>query len=104
MGGYLKGEPYRLERGLIELPHSIAWYEQALFGNKIQRFRAEAASRVGDKSSCCSNFLNETLPWFIEVLIQDGIYFIKDYPNHNIASWLRVSYYKVTKKFHIVFF
>jgi hypothetical protein len=92
MSGYLKDEPYRLQRGLIELPHSITWYEKALFGNKLERFRTEAASRVGDKSTCCSNFLKDTLPWFVEVLIQDGIYFIEDFPDHNISRWLIVSY------------
>jgi hypothetical protein len=87
-----KGEPYRCERGLVVLPFSIPWYEQKLFGTKLAQFRTEAASRDGDKSTCCSNFLNHLLPWFVEVLLQDGIYFILDFPDHNISHWLRVRF------------
>jgi hypothetical protein len=90
MAGFKKGEPYRLERGLVVLQHSLDWYERKLFGNKIATFRAEAAARVGDKSTCCSNFLNDIIPWFVEVLVQDGIYFIVDFPDHNVSRWLRV--------------
>lgn len=90
MAGFKKGEPYRLERGLLELPNSIAWYEKKLFGNRLTLFRAEAASAHGDKSTCASNFLNCIIPWFVEVLVQDGIYFIVDFPQHNVSRWLRV--------------
>ena len=90
MAGFKKGEPYHCERALLELPKSIGWYEKKLFGTKLDRFRAEAASMDGDKSTCASNFLNHTIPWFVEVLVQDGIYFIIDFPDHNLSRWLRV--------------
>ena len=91
MAGFKKGEPYYLERGLVLLPYGIPWYEEKLFGNKLQVFREQAMSRDGDKSTCCTNFLNYIIPWFVEVLVQDGIYFIIDFPGHGISSWLRDS-------------
>ena len=35
MAGFKDNEPYHLERGQVELPHPIAYYEVQLFRDKI---------------------------------------------------------------------
>jgi hypothetical protein len=49
---------------------------------------AESASRRGDKSNCATNFLFKILPYLINTVIQDGIYFIKDFPTHEFSRLL----------------
>jgi hypothetical protein len=44
---------------------------------------------VGDKSSCCRKFLNQVLPFLVEVLVQDGIYLVREFPNHPMSNYLR---------------
>jgi hypothetical protein len=36
-------------------------------------------------------FLNYLLPYFVEVLVQDGVYFVKDFPDHPMSQYLKVS-------------
>ena len=91
MAGFKNGEPYHLERGQVVLPHSITMYENMLFGDKFTDWRDEADSEDGDKSTCCFSFLNGLLPWLIEVLVQDGAFFIHDYPTHPLSNWLKNS-------------
>jgi hypothetical protein len=35
-------------------------------------------------------FLNLMLPWFVEVLVQDGAFFIHSFPNHPVTNFLKV--------------
>ena len=86
MSEFKDNEPYHLERGQVELPRPISWYEVQLFGDKISNWRAQAGSDDGDKSTCCSNFLNEIIPWFVEVLVHDGIFFIDDFRDHGFQT------------------
>jgi hypothetical protein len=30
------------------------------------------------------------LPWFVEVLVQDGAFFIHSFPNHPVSNFLKV--------------
>ena len=36
----------------------------------------------GDQNICPQNLLFETLPFLAEVVIQDGMYWVRDFPNH----------------------
>ena len=90
MAGFKNGEPYHLERGQVALPYAIGWYEQRLFGAKITNWPHDAERDDGDKSTCCSNFLNGIIPWFVEVLIQDGVFFIIEFQDHPLSHWLKV--------------
>jgi hypothetical protein len=91
MSGHHKGEDsYFVPHLLLPLPHSTAWYCRKLLPN-LQLGRQQANSCLGDKSVCCDKFLNHVLPYFIEVLVQDGVYFVKDFPNHPVLQLLKVS-------------
>jgi hypothetical protein len=92
MSGHKRGEDsYFVPRALVPLQYSIAWYCTKLLPN-LGLWRQQSRSRGGDKSICCDKFLNHVLPYFTEVLIQDGIYFVKDFPNHPISQLLKVRY------------
>jgi hypothetical protein len=56
----------------------------------LRSWRQQANSHGGDKSVCCNKFLNHILPYFIQVLVQDGVYFIRDFPNHPMSALLKV--------------
>jgi hypothetical protein len=91
MAGHKRGEAYFVPRTLIPLgPHGIDWCCDLLLP-KLQRWRREARSIQGDKSTCCQKFLNHLIPYFVEVLVQDGVYFIKEFPNHEVSHLLKVS-------------
>ena len=95
MSGHRKGEEtYFVARTQVPLQHSVEWYCGRLLP-KLQEWRQQALSREGDKSTCCQKFLNEILPYLIEVLVQDGIYLIRDFPNHPMSHMLMVSFYYV---------
>jgi hypothetical protein len=90
MAGFRKETPWFVPRVKLPLEFDISDYERWLLPT-LPTLRAQAATRHGDHSSCCDNFLNETLPFLIEVLVQDGIYFIVEFPNHPMSQLLKVS-------------
>jgi hypothetical protein len=90
MAGFSKEEPYFVPRTMLTLLHPIEVYERLLLPD-LADWRVEAASVGGDKSSCCDKFLNHVVPFLVEVLIQDSIYFVRDFPEHEISQWLCVS-------------
>jgi hypothetical protein len=49
-------------------------------------------SDVGDHSKACSTFLTKVVPFLVETVLQDGIYFIRDFPNHQCTHLLYVSF------------
>jgi hypothetical protein len=91
MSGHRKGEPYFVPRTLIELPHPIAYYCNRLLPD-LENWRTQARGRGGDKSDCCEKFLHHILPYFVEVLVQDGIYFVKEFPTHPMSTMLKVRF------------
>jgi hypothetical protein len=55
---------------------------------QIQRWKEEQADRArGDNRECARHFVNVVLPLLAMVVIQDGIYWVTDYPN-NLPSRL----------------
>ena len=90
MAGFKTDEPYFVPRCLLDLPHSTEYYVKKLVPN-ITRWRSQSAGRGGDKSSAANKFLNHIIPYFVETLVQDGIYMIKDFPEHPISCLLKVS-------------
>ena len=96
MAGFRKGEKsYFVPRTLIPLgPRGIDSYCDLLLPN-LKRWRREANGRFGDKSTCCDTFLNHLIPYFVEVLVQDGIYLINDFPDHPMSKLLKVSIHYV---------
>ena len=90
MAGFRKSQPWFLARSKLQLAYAISEYEKRLLPF-LKQWRRQAKSRFGDKSSCCDNFLNEIIPYYIEVLVQDGIYFTRDFPQHPMSHYLNVS-------------
>lgn len=96
MSGFRKDEPYFVPRTKVPLPHTIDWYCVRLLP-KLNVWRQQAQSREGDKSSCAYKFLYRLLPYFVQVLVQDGIYFIRDFPSHPMSNYLKVSFLLTSK-------
>jgi hypothetical protein len=92
MSRHRKGDKtYFVPHAQLPLQYNVGWYCAKLLPN-LQECRRWASSREGDKSTCCSKFLNEILPFFVVVLVQDGIYLIRDFPNHPVSQLLKVSF------------
>ena len=89
MAGFDIDDAYFVPRSMIELPHSVQWYVRKLLP-RYDAWKAEATSSRGDKSTFCAMFLDDLLPWLVEVLVQDGCYFVDDFPEHVIAKLLRM--------------
>lgn len=91
MAGFSKDEAYFVPETLLPLPYDIHMLEGFLLPN-LENWRLQAAApHIGDSSTCAQNFLYVTLPYFTEVLVQDGIFFIRDFPNHPMARYLKVN-------------
>lgn len=91
MSGHRKADDsYYVPRTTMPLQHNISWYCRRLLPN-LATWRQEANGRGGDKSNCCDKFLNHVLPYFVEVLVQDGAYFTREFPNHPTSQLLKVS-------------
>ena len=90
-------QAYFVPRSLLELPRPMSWYCEKLLP-RLPEWRAQAAEQgVGDKSTLCRKFLNEILPYFVEVLVQDGVYFILEFPLHPLSQLLKVRLGSVLK-------
>jgi len=93
MAGHRIGKKtYFVPRTLLPLAHSVEWYCRKLLPD-LDRWRRQSRSAQGDKSDCCKIFLNEILPYFVEVIAQDGIYLVDEFPNHPMSNMLKVSFY-----------
>ena len=90
MAGFSKKEPYFVPRALLKLPFPVETCIAYLLPNYgvwcVQQF-----SPMGDKSETCQKFLNRIIPFLVEVLVQDGIYLIRDFPKHPMSLYLKVS-------------
>jgi hypothetical protein len=89
MAGFSKSEAHLVPEEYLTMP----WDIKLLIGLLIPKYPQwlqEAASVQGDKSSCCRHFLNDIIPFLVEVLVQDGIFFISDFPNHPMSQYLKV--------------
>ena len=59
-----------------------------LFFLAIDMWWACHASDKGDKSRASHNFLYHTLPFMANVVLQDGIYWVEEFPNHEVSLQL----------------
>jgi hypothetical protein len=85
-----ESEKYCVPRTKIEMPGGMT-VEQvtSLLFPSIHRWREELQSSMGDKvrSQSAGHFLYKILPFFAEVCVQDGIYWVKEFPQ-NTATML----------------
>ena len=91
MAGFSKSEAYFVPRALLSLPYHTETYCEMLLP-KLAQWREQASAMGGDKSTLCRKFLYDILPYFVEVLVQDGIYLVLEFPNHPVSLLLKVSF------------
>jgi len=58
----------------------------------IDMWWAHHASDNGDKSRASHNFLYHMLPFMAKVVLQDGIYWVEEFPNHEVSLHLIHNY------------
>jgi hypothetical protein len=93
MSGHRKGDKsYFVPHTQLPLAHSVKWYCVRRLLPYLQSWYQQSNIHRGDKSSCCTKFLNHILPYFIEVLVQDGIYFTQDFSAHPMSMLLKVRF------------
>ena len=78
---------YHVPRTLVELPWTDDQVTSFIFP-RVEVWRAQFQSPEGDTSEAARNFLYGVLPFLAKVVVQDGIYWIKDYPSHEISRLL----------------
>ena len=64
---------------------------------KYNTWVAQSAAQSGDKSNCAVNFLFKILPYLVTTVIQNGIYFIQDFPDHEFSKFLIFSIREYTQ-------
>ena len=84
------GLSYFCPRILLPLPHDLNWYETKILP-RLGTWRQQSAGRGGDNTICADHFLNHIVPYFVRILVQDGVFFIKEFPNHPLVHMLKVS-------------
>jgi hypothetical protein len=88
MAGFQPNEEYYVPRCLLEMPWNAREMVQAVFP-RYNQWILQQQSPDGDDSDAAKNFLYETLPFLALVALQDGIYWIRDYPNNSASIMLR---------------
>jgi Centromere DNA-binding protein complex CBF3 subunit, domain 2 len=53
-----------------------------------RRWKEQQESEWGDKSEAAENFIKKTLPFLAKVVLQDGVYWIHDFPDHPVSRLL----------------
>lgn len=85
--GFNRDEVYFVPRTEIELPHDTNYYAKRILP-ALSTWQQQQASKDGDTSSAGRQFVTEMIPWFIRIIVQDGVFLIKDFPNHAISKLL----------------
>ena len=88
MAGFDINDPYYVLWMHLELPKPLEVLQDILFPS-LQRWKAEQSGIVGDPTCAAQNFLYQVVPYMTKVIVQDGIYFIKDFPDHPVSNLLK---------------
>jgi hypothetical protein len=89
MAGFSKDEAYFVEREFLE----PIWTIDSLIDALLPKYRTwvrQHESPQGDKTQCCHRFLFVMIPHFVRVVVQDSIYLIRDFPDHEMSDYLKV--------------
>ncbi len=78
---------YHVPRSFINLPWTDNEIVHFIFPN-IDSWQEQYQSPEGDQSEAAKNFLFEMLPFLAKVVVQDGIFWVKDFPNHALTRLL----------------
>lgn len=96
MSGFRKHETRFVRHEHVEFPPNYRGTEYLDQGIRLliphyDRYVDEHNSTYGDKGPACRKFLFEVIPYLVETLLQDGYYFVREFPNHDFAHLLKVS-------------
>jgi hypothetical protein len=89
MAGFSKDEGYFVEREFLELPLPIMELINLLLP-RYQTWVRQFESPHGDRTPTCRRFLFQIIPFMVRVVVQDGIYLIRDFPDHVMSNYLKV--------------
>ena len=88
MAGFKKNDGiYNVERATLELPWSQREIEGFVFP-KLPVWRLQQQSPLGDKSLAAQNLLYSVLPYLAMVVVQDGIFWLRDFKDHEVSKLL----------------
>jgi hypothetical protein len=101
MAGFQKNDTYFVPRVEVAPPFTAEEMSNLVFP-QISKWRQQHSSEEGDPSEAARNFLYEVLPMLARVVMQDGPYWIRDYPNHELTrllvSRMDAGYYRWAKQ------
>ncbi len=99
MSGHERDEPYFQGTSHLAPPRPIRVLLDLLLP-QYSDWCEQQQSRHGNKSSCCETFLYSVLPYMVEVVVQDGIFLIQKFPNHEMSLYLKVRSYLYNASLH----
>ena len=83
---------------MLEYPSE---WESALFPHRLVWLEQSRGAR-GDKSNTANHFLNKVLPYLAKVCLQDGIFWVKEWPEHGtVVNFLRLLHSKGYKQAYL---
>ena len=109
-------DKYYVPRATIGLPNSMNGNDLArVLFPMIDTWREDHFSRHGDKSRAAKAFLQSVLPYLSEVMVQDGVLWMKNHPNNpscrlldqllhgqtgavNYTTWCQRKYLEIEQK------
>ncbi len=87
MAGFRAIETWWVSRTEVELPWTDEQCALICFP-KIVLWQEQQGSLTGDKDKSAVNFLYEVLPYLARVILQDGPYWKRNFPNHEYTELL----------------
>ena len=87
MAGFKVNDIYHVPRSAIVLPWPLDQVCSCVFP-RLSTWQSHYHSPTGDHSKAAENFLFQLLPFLAQVVAQDGIYWVRDFPNHQISRML----------------
>ena len=88
MGGFEKQEAYYVPRVVLKIPYSREQLCSKLLPD-WEKWKDQVNSPLGDSHG--DLLVNELLPFLLQVAVQDGIYWLVDFPNHPCTNILKQS-------------
>ena len=87
MSGHKKDDKYYVPRALLTLPWSDDQICQHIFP-KLALWQSQFRNPLGDHSKAAENMLFGLLPYLAKVVVQDRIYWVNLYPDHEVTRLL----------------
>ena len=80
-------DPYFVPHSMIRIPLPIQPLTEWLFPN-FHQWENQWRSENGDKKESANLFLHKVLPFLTKCIVQDGVFWIKNFPNNSAVQLL----------------